>query len=58
MCGGGSKSKPKEKTMTYTPNPRAVADTSNDYAQRRAAIATTGETQTQPGQTFGAELGG
>lgn len=58
MCGGGSKSStPKEKSLTYTPNPNAVSDTSNDYAQRRAAISSTGEVQ-QPGQTFGSELGG
>jgi hypothetical protein len=59
MCGGSkSSSPPKEKTRTFTPNPNAVADTSNDYAARRGAVvAATSENPTTP-STFGAELGG
>lgn len=59
MCGGGSKTPKKvEPKSTYTPNPNAISDTSNDYAARRGAvIASTSETNTQP-STFGAELGG
>lgn len=59
MCGGGSKTKnPVEPKSTYTPNPNAIADTSNDYSSRRGAIvASTSETNNQP-STFGSELGG
>lgn len=59
MCGGSSKSsKPPEKTHTYTPNPNAVADTSNDYTPQRRAVMASAATGTDAPQTFGAELGG
>ena len=60
MCGGGSSktAKPKEKTLTYTPNPKAVADTSNDYSSHRGAVIASTDSQTNSPTSFGAELGG